>query len=89
MAQALAGKNNPAGRLPVTFYRGLDQQPPFEDYAMRNRTYWYFEGEPLFPFGFGLSYSMLTYDHFKLSNPELDAGNSLQVEAEVSKHASA
>jgi beta-glucosidase len=84
VAQTLAGVNNPAGRLPVTFYRGVDQLPPFEDYAMKNRTYRYFEGEPLFPFGFGLSYSMLTDDHLKLSNPELDPGNSLQVEAEVS-----
>jgi beta-glucosidase len=84
VAQTLAGANNPAGRLPVTFYRGIDQPPPFEDHAMKNRTYRYFEGQPLFPFGFGLSYSMLTYDHLKLSNPELDAGNSRQVDAEVS-----
>ena len=51
---------------------------------MKNRTYRYFEGEPLFPFGFGPSYSTLTYDHLKLSNPELDSGNSRQVDAEVS-----
>jgi beta-glucosidase len=45
----------------VTFYRSVDQLPPFTDYAMKNRTYRYFEGEPLFPFGFGLSYSAFEY----------------------------
>ena len=83
VAQTSAGANNPAGRLPVTFYRGIDQLPPFEDHAMKNRTYRYLS-EPLFPLGFGLSYSMLTYHHLKLSNPELDAGNSRQLDAEVS-----
>ena len=61
IAETLAGVSNPAGRLPVTFYRSVDQLPPFTDYAMKNRTYRYFEGEPLFPFGFGLSYSTFEY----------------------------
>ena len=55
IAQTLAGVNNPAGRLPVTFYKGVDQLPPFDDYAMKNRTYRYFAGKPLYPFGYGLS----------------------------------
>ena len=63
MAETLAGRNNPAGRLPVTFYRGLEQLPDFTDYSMKNRTYRYFTGPVLFPFGYGLSYSTFGYDN--------------------------
>ncbi len=83
IAQTLAGVNNPAGRLPVTFYKGVEQLPPFEDYSMKNRTYRYFEGQPLYPFGYGLSYSKFEYSNLKLSASTLNAGDPLSVEADV------
>ncbi len=61
IAETLAGINNPAGRLPITFYRSLDQLPPFTDYNMKDRTYRYFQGDPLYRFGYGLSYSTFAY----------------------------
>lgn len=60
LANILFGKTCPSGRLPVTFYNSVDDLPPFEDYSMEGRTYKYFRGEPLFPFGFGLSYADIT-----------------------------
>jgi len=83
IAETLAGVNNPAGRLPVTFYASVDQLPPFEDYSMRNRTYRYFRGKALYEFGFGLSYSTFAYSGMKLSSTKLEAGQTLTVEAEV------
>jgi beta-glucosidase len=63
LADVLFGDYNPAGRLPVTFYKSLDQLPPFESYAMDGRTYRYFKGEPLYPFGYGLSYTRFGYSN--------------------------
>jgi beta-glucosidase len=83
IAQTLAGLNNPAGRLPVTFYKSVEQLPLFEDYSMKNRTYRYFKGEPLYAFGHGLSYSKFEYSGLKLSTSELKAGDSLGVDADV------
>jgi beta-glucosidase len=83
IAETLAGINNPGGRLPVTFYKGVEQLPPFEDYAVKNRTYRYFEGQPLYPFGYGLTYSKFEYSNLKLSHPELDAGSPLGIDVDV------
>jgi beta-glucosidase len=83
IAETLAGINNPGGRLPVTFYKGIEQLPPFEDYAVKNRTYRYFEGQPLYPFGYGLTYSKFEYSNLKLSDPELDAGSPLGIDVDV------
>ncbi len=63
VADVLFGDYNPAGRLPVTFYKSVDQLPTFEDYSMKGRTYRYFEGEPLYPFGHGLSYTRFSYSN--------------------------
>ena len=61
IARVLFGEVSPSGRLPVTFYKDINQLPDFQDYSMKGRTYRYFDGEPLFPFGFGLSYTSFTY----------------------------
>ena len=84
VAQTLAGVNNPAGRLPVTFYKGVEQLPNFDDYSMQNRTYRYFKGQPLYPFGYGLSYSRFQYSNLKLSTADLREGEPLGVEVDVS-----
>jgi beta-glucosidase len=83
IADTLLGKNNPAGRLPVTFYTSLEELPPFTEYAMKNRTYRYFTGKTLYGFGYGLSYTKFTYSHVKMSTERVNAGDSLMVEVDV------
>jgi beta-glucosidase len=77
IAETLIGKNNPAGRLPVTFYKDVHQLPHFENYSMKGRTYRYFEAEPLWPFGYGLSYTTFSYSDLALPNAPLNAGDPL------------
>jgi beta-glucosidase len=79
IAETLAGTNNPSGRLPVTFYRGVEQLPPFDDYAMKGRTYRYFQGEPLWGFGFGLSYSKFQYSKLHATQDQRGAHISARV----------
>jgi beta-glucosidase len=83
IAETLAGDNNPAGRLPLTFYSSLGQVPSFDDYSMKGRTYRYFSGKPLFGFGFGLSYTSFAYSNIKLPSSSVRAGDPLTIEGEV------
>ncbi|MBS1793185.1 MAG: glycoside hydrolase family 3 C-terminal domain-containing protein [Acidobacteria bacterium] len=82
IADVIFGDYNPAGRLPVTFYKSVDDLPPFDDYRMDGRTYRYFKGAPLYPFGYGLSYSKFEYSNLKLKN-RIKPGESLIVTATV------
>ena len=82
LARVLFGDTNPAGRLPVTFYRSASDLPPFEDYRITTQTYRFFEGQPLYPFGYGLSYTRFHYDQLELP-PELGAGQELTLAARV------
>ena len=83
VAETLSGKNNPAGRLPVTFYKGVDQLPHFEDYGMANRTYRYFSGKPLYPFGYGLSYTKFSYSDLTVPEQGISGGQPVEVDVTV------
>jgi len=85
VADVIFGKYNPAGRLPITFVKSIDQLPPFRDYSMENRTYRYMESAPLYPFGYGLSYTSFEYSNLKVSREELSTedNDDLLVSVEV------
>ena len=82
LADVLFGDYNPAGRLPVTFYKSASQLPPFDDYGMEGKTYRYFKGDPLYPFGHGLSYTSFEYRDLRVKK-SVKAGETLKVTAEV------
>src|SRR5215208_74407 len=79
VADVLFGDVSPTGKLPLTFPKSLSQLPAFEDYNMNGRTYRYMTEEPLYPFGFGLSYSRFDYSELQLEKPELALGDSLNL----------
>ena len=83
LADVLFGDYNPAGRLPITFYRSTADLPPFEDYDMEGHTYRYFRGQPVYAFGHGLSYTSFAYRNLRLSSKRLAPGDSLTVRVEV------
>ena len=83
IADVLFGDYNPAGRLPVTFYKSLNQVPDFEDYNMQGRTYRYLKEEPLYPFGYGLSFTMFHYSGLKIEPEKPKPGEELKVSVRV------
>jgi beta-glucosidase len=83
IAEVLFGDYNPGGRLPVTFYRSVDDLPPFTDYGMQGRTYRYFHGQPLYPFGYGLSYTRFRYSDLEITPQVARGGEPVQVSVKV------
>jgi beta-glucosidase len=83
VADVIFGDVSPSGRLPITFPVSADQLPAFDDYSMKGRTYKYMTKTPLYPFGYGLSYSRFEYGDAKLSDNTIGAGDTLKVEISV------
>ena len=89
IANTLSGRNNPAGRLPVTFYQDVHQLPTFENYSMSGRTYRYFTGTPLWPFGYGLSYTSFSYGDLALPKAPIRAGQPIHASVKVTNSGAA
>ena len=84
LGDIIFGNVNPSGKLPVTFVKSMDDLPPYEDYNMKGRTYRYMNTEPLYPFGFGLSYSDISYDNLKSSAKKIKKGGTIKLDLDVS-----
>jgi len=84
LGDIIFGKVNPSGKLPVTFVKSIDDLPPYEDYNMKGRTYRYLDVEPLYPFGFGLSYSDVKYLDLKSSSSTLRKGKTIKLTLDLS-----
>ena len=83
VADALFGHTDPAGRLPITFYKVDEKLPAFDDYRMEGRTYRYFKGEPLYPFGYGLSYTHFAYSDLRLDRSNVRSGDHIKIALKV------
>lgn len=83
LADVLFGDYNPSGRLPVTFYKSVNQLPPFSDYGMQGKTYRYFKGDPLYPFGYGLSYTKFEYGKLSFKSKKVKPNENAEVSVEV------
>ncbi len=83
VADVIFGDYNPAGRLPITFVKSVQQLPPFEDYSMKERTYRYMNGEPLYPFGYGLSYTKFEYKNLEINHRKVKIGQNIKVSVDV------
>ena len=79
IAEAIFGEFSPSGKLPITFYNDMSQIPPFDDYDMENRTYKFFKGKPMYPFGYGLSYGKIEYYGIHISSDKISAGQDIKV----------
>ncbi|MFX0072461.1 MAG: glycoside hydrolase family 3 C-terminal domain-containing protein, partial [Candidatus Hermodarchaeota archaeon] len=83
IADVIFGDYNPAGRLPITFYKSLGDLPDFENYSMENRTYRYFMGEPLYSFGYGLSFTQFNYSNLQISPKKVRTGETVKIMVDV------
>lgn len=84
IANIIAGDYNPSGKLPITFYKSVDQLPNFQDYSMKNRTYRYFKGEVLYPFGYGLSFTNFSYKNFSVRPKRIKSNEKIEISFTIS-----